>query len=297
MIKVVLFDLAGLLAADDHPVPGVVEALRVIAQLRTIEGRLIGTAIVANWPVDAGRQGAEEIEKCFRVEILEPSGLDVVFEPFEQKVTISARAGAPLPQREIFVKALERLRSTAKLEECAFLSSDERRLRGVMRHGIVPVGVDVSCPGGESFTHWKDAPLVLAKLIAPDRIDNLGAPAALALPANLGLSGFTPTTVANRVLHGRANQLVQLNDSRLGSLSGVYVERPTEVAVQLASNGTVGAVTVNEPSAEEVEETVNFVRSLVRSGRVGLAEDAQGMTHAVRTDAQGRRRLVRTRFA
>jgi hypothetical protein len=112
--------------------------------------------------------------------------------------------------------------------------------------------------------------------------------AAPALDAHFGLCEFKPTKIAGHVVHAQANQLMQLNDPRLGSLADVYVERPTDVTLQLTPNGQLGKVDVAKPNAKEVADAANFVHSLVQGGQIAPGGTSMRTTHAVQTGAHGR---------
>jgi hypothetical protein len=237
------------------------------------------------------------LETQYRKTVLEPAGLDGLFEPFDSKVTISSRAGVAKPERGIFETALARLHTTATLEECLFVTEEKSHLEKAREYGMVPIGFGDNMPGIQAFSNWNDAPLVLADVIAPENVNNLAISVVPALASHYGLCDFTTTKIVGRVLHGRANQLFQLHDSRLGSLDGVYAERPTDVTVELAPNGSLGNVQVGKPDSEEVEDAANFVHSLIQSGRIALHGDVRGATHVVQKDSNGRERLIRKRYS
>jgi hypothetical protein len=236
------------------------------------------------------------LEKQYRTTVLEPAGLAPLFAPFDSKVTISSRAGVSKPDRKIFETALARLHSTARLDECLFVTEEKTHLEKAREYGMLPIGFESSVPGIQSFSNWNDAPMILAESVAPGNMSNLTLSAAPAL-AHHELSEFKPTKIVGRFLHGRANQLFQLNDPRLGVLDGVYVERPADVAVELNLNGSVGEVQVTKPDSEDVADAINFVHTLIQSGQVAMHGESKGATHVVEKDGDGRRRLFRKRFS
>src|SRR5262249_28344519 len=146
---------------------------------------------------------------------------------------------------------------------------------------------------------WADAPVVIANLVAPGNAGNETAAIAPALLHRFGLVNFNPSHRDQKAIHGRTSQLVQLNDPRLGPLNGVYVERPAEATVDLGSDGRVTGVAVDAADSEEVADAVNFVSTLVKSGKVAVPGDTAkkiGVTHVVERDSAGRLRLHRRGF-
>ena len=133
--------------------------------------------------------------------------------------------------------------------------------------------------------------------MSPDDVQNIAIGLAPALALHHGLNTFTITNIHGRVIHGRAKQLFQLNDPKLGELNGIYVERPTEVTIEVTSQGSLGRVQVEEPSPEEVADAVNFVSTLVQGGRIAQGGESKGTTHAVQIDSSGREVLVRQRYS
>ena len=133
--------------------------------------------------------------------------------------------------------------------------------------------------------------------MTPDEVQNIAIGLAPALALHHGLNAFTLTNIHGRVIHGRAKQLFQLNDLKLGELDGIYVERPTEVTFEITSKGSLARVQVEEPSPEEIADAVNFVCTLAEGGRIEQVGESPGTTHAVQIDPSGRNVLVRQRYA
>lgn len=300
MIKVAFFDVGDTLIHGGQPMPGVIDALQIISKLKPGGDEPLLMGIVSNYLMPSPPVTEETIlalELQYRTTVLEPNGLAELFKPFDSKVTISSRAGVSKPARAIFETALARLGSTATLAECLFVTEEDNHLEEAKEYGMLPVKFGTALAGVQSFSNWNDAPLLLATLVAPDNADNLARAAGATLNSEHGLHEFTPTDISGRILHGRAKQLLQLNDPRLGALDGVYVERPTDVTVELAPNGSVGSVQASKASPEEIADAVNTVHTLIQGERIARPGHAKGTTHAVVTDANGRQRLVRTRYS
>lgn len=299
MIKVAFFDVGETLIHDGRPIPGVVDALKAISQFKTEAGQPLLMAIVSNFTMPSAPVTEEKIltlEKEYRSIALEPAGLAGFFEPFDRKVTISSRAGVSKPAQAIFNAALARLHTTATLKECLFVTEEEGHLKKAKEYGMLPVGFGSGMQGIQTFSNWDDAPLLLANLVAPDNLENLALAVVPRLDSQYGISAFKPTKVLGHIVHGTAKQLMQLNDPRLGTFDGIYVERPTMVTVELSPTGGLGKVQAEQPDPEEVADAITFVQSLIKGDRIALDGETRGTTHAVQKDSSGRVRLVRKRY-
>ncbi len=300
MINVAFFDIDETLLHMGKPIPGVLDALKSIAQLHTATGLPLLLGVVSDYemptqPVTEAKIVA--LETQYRKAVLEPTGLANYFDPFETKVTISSRAGVSLPNRSVFENALDRLHSSAALDECLYITGEVNHLAEYNRYGMIPIRFGSAVPGIHCFTNWCDAPLLLANIVTPDDMHNIAMAIAPALASHHGLNAFASTGIHGRVIHGRANQLSQLNDPRLGALDGIYVERPAEVTVAITSKGGLGKVQTAGPGPDEVSDAVNFVHTLMQGGRIAHQGESRGTTHAVQMDANGREVLIRQRYA
>lgn len=300
MINVAFFDVVESLIDVSKPVPGVLDGLKTIAQLRTASGSPLLLGIVTNCvmpskPVTETKIRALEMQ--YRKVVLEPSGLANLFEPFETKVSISSRAGLSLPNRGVFESALVRLHSSASLDECLFITNEASHLTEYMSYGVIPIRFGSTIPGIHCFSNWCDAPLLITNIVAPGDMQNIAIAIVPALASHHGLKAFASTNIHGNLIHGRANQLFQLVDSKLGDLDGIYVERPAEVTVAITSKGGLGKVQTAGPGPDEVSDAVNFVHTLMQGGRIAHQGESRGTTHAVQMDANGREVLIRQRYA
>jgi hypothetical protein len=303
VIRLAMFDVGETLVHDGRPFPHAVAAVAAVARFETADGGRLGVCAVSDYtmPDPPTEEAIAAPEDRYRREVLAPAGLDRVFRPFEERVTLSTRAGVRKPDRRIFELAVKRSGTGAALPECLFVTEDAGHLDRCREYGITPVRFGDGPP--PSFTDWADGPAVLAELVAPGRPGNRAAAMAVSLEARHGLVGFTPDRghwleAAGGSVRGHAQRLVQLTDPRLGPLAGVYVDLPTEVTVRLGPGGRVAGVSAPPPPADAVADAANFVSTLVKSGRVALpGQPAVGATHAVVEDDAGRRRLVRKGYA
>lgn len=303
MIRIAFFDVGETLIHGGQPFAGVVDALTAIASFGTADGNPLFLGIVSDFHMPVPPPTEEKVaalEARYRDEVLEPSGLSRFFEPFDSRVTISSRAGVFKPDRKIFDVALARSGTGAALTECLFVTENAAHLEKCAELGMTPVHFGPGGDGMASFEDWVDGPAVIAALIAPGQTENTAAALRPMLADRHGLVGFRQLDVAGRTIQGQASKLIQLNDPKLGPLDGIYVERPTEVTVELGPDGRVANVAAAPPGPDEVADAVNFVSSLVKSRSVAIPgqppSEFRG-THSIETDAAGRRRLVRRRYS
>jgi FMN phosphatase YigB (HAD superfamily) len=303
MIRIAFFDVGETLIHEGQPFPGAAEALAAISGFETADGHELFLGIVSDYLLPSPPRTEEKIaalEEQYRNQVLQPSGLAGFFQPFESRVTISSRAGVSKPNRKIFEAAVARSGTGAPLSECLFVTENTVHLNKCAEYDITPVRFGPAAGGMARFKEWADAPAVIAGLVAPGHAGNRVAAVATALASRFGLLGFTPTGGSAGTVRGLVSQLIQLNDPRLGPLDGVYVERSTEVKVELGPDGRVAGVANDQADSDEVADAVNFVSTLVKSGRVeipGQAAPPFGVTHVVERDTAGRLRLIRRGYS
>jgi FMN phosphatase YigB (HAD superfamily) len=297
MIKLALFDLGETLIHGDQPFPHVITALRAISQFHTEENKplilgLVSDFLSAEPPVTETKIAAREKEYQ---KILEGAGLREFFEPFSSRVTLSTRAGVNKPDRRIFELAIQRSETGASLSECSFVTENADHLSKCKEFGMRPVRFG-SGPGiTPAFSDWADAAATFAVLVNPESENNRALANVATLDARYNLVDFKPSgRTGGREIKGRAKQLVPINDPKLGELSGLYVELPSDVTVMFDQKGLIEDVAATPPDADEVADVSNYVLSLARTKAIAQpGQPARGATHFVEKDSAGRRRLVR----
>ena len=301
MIKLALFDLGETILDGLTPFPDAVVALDAISRLHTAEGAKLALGLVSDFkPVDPPGTEAEILAKEAEYrKILEEAGLDGLFQPFALKVTLSTRAGVNKPDRRIFELAIARSGIQAKLSECAFTTEDIGHLEKCAEFGMTAIRFG-SGPGIQpAFSRWADAPALFSSLIGPGDPGNHAVVTSAELSTKHGLLGFASSSPAKGgTARGQARRLVELKDPRLGDLSGIYAELPTDVTLQFGSDRRVAKVSATPPDKDEVADAVSYVASLSKSGKIALpGRQTLGATHAIEQDPDGKRRLVRKRFS
>jgi hypothetical protein len=118
------------------------------------------------------------------------------------------------------------------------------------------------------------------------------------LQQDYGIQTFTVLSHLGNTVQGQGTQLVQLNRSELGQLSGVYVEIPIDLSLETSDERTLNKVQVQKIAEEDIEEAVSHIQRLARRGQIeSVSQAASKATHAIETDRMGRKILVRSRYS
>ncbi|HKP56973.1 MAG TPA: hypothetical protein VJV78_09645 [Polyangiales bacterium] len=200
------------------------------------------------------------------------------------KVGLLARDSAPSDLKA----AVRELGSRAPLTDCLIASSDAARAR---------VASDVAVL---VFHDRSELPLLVAARIgesaAPKNLEH-ALRFYLQSRHNLDLTAVEHSTLER--ISFRATAWHPLEGADLGDASGVSAPFPVEGIVARRPDGGVESVKISEPSDEALQEARSFVASLVQHGQ--LESHAAGQrghgTHRITVDAQGRRRLIRSRVS
>jgi hypothetical protein len=286
-----MFDLGlTLIDAQRRPFPHVAAALAAIQGLASGGAKPLLTCLVSDYEMPSPPVAPEKIDALFAAYLhtLDGTGLRPLFEPVHERVTLSTHAGVGKPDRKIFTTALERLGARVPLAACLLVTEEAAHVRAA-RDDLGMHALQFRAPGAAQFDFddWAQAPLLVAHLLAPGAA-NLQAALGFYLRAARGLEvdsvvpAAPPGTLA---VTGAAWRPVAGAD--LGALDGVLVALPVRGEVVLGPMGEARTVSIDPPSAEALAAATAFVRRVARDGAHAA--------HAVEVDAEGRRRLVRTR--
>ncbi len=301
MIKLALFDVGETLIHDNQPLPHVHAALATISEFETATGDALVLGVVSDFDMPAPPPTEAKIialELEF-LRILKSAGLDALFDPLESRITLSSRAGVFKPDRRIFELAIQRSGVSATLKECLFVTENQDHLDKCREFGMTVLKFGLGANEGSSFTDWSEAPLLVARLVAPGRHANLKKALRIWLAATHDLElTHSETGVADQPLRCRGKTWIRLDDPSLGELRDVHVQLPVNAEVQLDPRGRVASVAIDAPEAEDRAEAVAHVQSLISSGQVerGSGRPPQVATHRIEVDKHGRRLLKRQRF-
>jgi beta-phosphoglucomutase-like phosphatase (HAD superfamily) len=294
MIKALLLDLGGtLIDAQEKVFPGVLDALRVIETFETAEHKPLVVCLVSDFTMPEPRTEAA-IAAAFAdyLKILDRTGLRPLFEPVDERVTLSTQVGTRKPAAALFEAALARAKVDGALTEALFITEDAGHIAAGRKLGMTALqfGVD--------FSDWSAAPLLISKKIGTSGFRNSEAALRPAL-ADHGLQLQSIDSVGPNRIRGTARSLVKLNAPELGDLSGVHVELPVDLEAHLDPAGRITAVR-SDPRPDDVAEAVQEVQTLAANRQIadGAPDPTSPVlpTHCLETDAEGRRVLRRRRF-
>ncbi len=167
MIRVLMLDLGDTLVHGDTPFPGVPEALEAIGDLTTTAGEPLATCLVSDFlmpPVPAKPPQIADRFKTY-VDELETMGLKLFFEPVEERATLSTHVGVNKPDCRVFQMALLRLGSSARLDECLFITENPSHITACQNRGMKTLRFDASGSRAADFSDWSAAPALIAALL------------------------------------------------------------------------------------------------------------------------------------
>lgn len=304
MIRVVFFDLGLTLVDPQHrPFPHVPEALRTIQQFVTWTGTPLLTGLVSDFVMPSPPATSSKIRAIFKkyLSLLGETGLRPLFEPVQHHVTLSTHVGFPKPDRRIFVAALARLRSTARLDECLFITENSEHIQAArtsLHMSTLRFRSGAAAPF--DFEDWIQAPAMVAHLVDPVGGTNMEIllRSHLSIAHGFDVNAVEPSVTARGTTTVRGTLWKPLGASAPGGFQDVYVPFSVEGSVTRGPAGAIHSVTFAEPAPHEAAEAASFVRGLVHNHQTSESTGPPGgtSTHAIETDAQGRRKLVRKRF-
>jgi hypothetical protein len=298
MIRVLMFDLGQTLVDAQHrPFAHVHTALGALEDFVATDGRPLHRCLVSDYTMLPPPVTPAQLRPVFDeyLALLDGTGLRPYFEPVARRVTLSTHAGVLKPAAAVFLKALARLRVKAGLAECLLITENAEHVAAV-RQTLGMQALQFRAPGAAEFDFddWSQAPALVAQHIGPGVPGNLQAAIRACLAARdvevddcPADDGAGPWPVRGRRWHA----------VELPPLGTVHVAVPVQGELRRAPNGELAA-TLPAPDAAAVAEAGDFARSLAAHGQIATGSGAPGRTtHALETDSEGRRRLVRRRFS
>jgi len=302
MIKILMLDLgATLIDADLQPFPHVRDALTALRDFQTSGAEPLQSCLVSDYKMISPPLAPARIQPLFQeyLGILADTGLREFFEPVDKRVTLSTQAGVKKPDRRIFELALQRLNSTASLTECLFITENAEHIR-LARQDLKMATLQFKAPGATEFDFddWSKAPALIAHLVDPEQPHNLRA-AVQAHLAPQGVENVNAETVGSSgKVHVTGQVWHKLSVAGHPDLSDLHVAVPVEGELRRGKKGELAGNLSTQVDKDHLDEAGSFVRSLATHGQIGgSAGAAARTTHAIETDDQGRRKLVRKRFS
>jgi len=298
-----MFDLGDTLVdAQGRPYPHVREALSAIARLKTAAGRPLRSCLVSDFMLAAPPATSPKVAALFAqyLDLLDATGLRPFFEPVTKRVTLSTHAGAMKPERAVFEKALKRLGVTATLAECLLVTESAAHVRAA-RSKLHMRALQFRPPGAAAgdFADWADAPALIAHEVAPDHEANLHEVVRAHLAAR-GVDLVTAKAIqAGGDVEAAGQVWCPVTVPGCADLAGLHVAMPVTRRIARGPRGALSAAPVAGPSMADLDEAGAFVKTLATHGQIAgrAGPVAAHPTHRIEVDAQGVRRLVRSRFS
>lgn len=302
MIRVVMLDLGDTLVKDDRVLPHVPEALEALTKFETEKNASLILSLVSDYEMPAPPATPRKINSIFNqyVAMLDKLGLKQFFEPVERRVTLSTNAGVLKPDPRIFKKAIQRLRLRIGLNNCLFVTENAEHVTACKSLGMTALLFDPTNSSHADFGDWVEAPLIIAKIVNPESTLNttLALQLQLATTYDVQLISISDPQ-SHDVMHGLGKKLFPLPLKKTNGASET-IEVPFTVNVEILFNkqGKIRDVKTDQPTAEAVTESADYVETLAANHQIAYGEgNLKGSeTHELKTDDKGRKLLTRKRF-
>jgi hypothetical protein len=137
-MRYVFFDLGDTLESDDVLRPGAREAVVAIAALRDDLGVSPRLGLISDFHEAETPESIPAIEEDYR-RILEDLGIEDLFQPFAQAITLSTQVGVFKPDRRIFRAALDKFDPAAHFHDAIFVTENVAHVaaaRGLGMHAL-----------------------------------------------------------------------------------------------------------------------------------------------------------------
>jgi len=273
---------------DDRVFPYVPQALEVLSRFET-RGKPLVVSLVSNYEMPATPAKINEIFNKY-VATLDELRLKEFFEPVERRVTLSTQAGVLIPDARFFRKATQRLRLRIGLDDCLFIGNDAERVKACRGLGMTAL----------LFSEWTEMPLLIARLINPTSAVNMNLALQLPLATTYDVQLIRLNDAqSGNVVHGVGKKLFPVPlKKRRGAAETIEVPFTVQVDISFDKQGRIRGVKTNQPPAEAIAESADYVETLEANKQISHGEgSAKGSeTHELKTDERGRKILKRKRF-
>jgi hypothetical protein len=274
MIRILLVDPESLLRSSGGAHPDARRALGVLSRLETSQGGHLLLVTAACGKTTA--QAADQVTSLGFSDLLAP------------EVAVRLPPRGDRAERSALAAALQPLLPGAQLGACAAVLRDEERVLSCRW-----LGVPALAPGFDKI-EWRDVPLLVARVMDPSNLRNLGLALSPYVPADV--EDVTLLAAEPKRLVGRASRWVPVPAATRALPEGLCVRLPVELSVQIEPNGArVVSFSVGTPSPSEADEAALAVADLFARGEVALAPQlvSPATTYLVEQDDGGRRLLRR----
>lgn len=138
-MRAILFDLGNTLVDDQiRPLPGAIDLMRAVRDLRDSDGRPVLSALVSDWKMSENPAEKEALRREYLTE-LHKSGLDTFFQPLDKRVTLSTEVGVFKPDPLIFRTALDRLQTGLPFRHALFVTERLEHIQAARELGLMAI--------------------------------------------------------------------------------------------------------------------------------------------------------------
>ncbi len=301
MILVLMLDLGDTLAKGDSLLPHVPEALKVLSRFETASGAELLLSLVSDYSMPKPPVTPQKVQTIFAAYIKELDQLKLkeFFEPVDRHVTLSTHAGVFKPNPLIFKKALQRLQSRAGLKSCLFITENAEHVSACRKLGMEALLYSPDDSNKPNFNDWSEAPLLIARKVAPDNTHNLRLALKLRLAVAFDMELLTTNdSKETKLIQGRAKKLFPVKLKVGDAQEAIAVPFPVNVEISLYDDGRIRDVSSDRPDPEALAESKHFLKILEANNQI--SRDPKTMkgteTHELKVDEKGRKVLIRRGF-
>jgi len=275
MIRILLVDAESLLHPSGGAYPDARAALDALGRLETPQGERLLLAAAAC----GGRTPPEVADQVMAL------GFSGLLAP---NAAVRLPLGGGSAERRALAAELQSLLPGVQLGACAAVLKDEARVLSCRW-----LGIPALAPGFDNM-EWRDIPLMIARLMDPSNLHNLGLALARYVPAEV--EDVSVTSAEPKRLIGRAMRWSPLPGTGRALPEGLCVLLPVELALKIEPNGArIESCSVGVPSSGELDAAAAAAEDLFARGQVALQPDqvSPATTHLVE-HRDGGRRLLKT---
>jgi len=134
-MKLILFDLGDTLEHQDVLLPGAMEVLQTVSNLKDSEGQPVLLALVSDFLMLRQPSDIPRLQQQY-YDLLGRLGIDAFFRPLEQFVTLSTEVGVFKPDRLIFQTAIEKAHADLAFSDVLFVTENREHVQAVRTLGM-----------------------------------------------------------------------------------------------------------------------------------------------------------------
>jgi FMN phosphatase YigB (HAD superfamily) len=141
MMKIVFFDRGDTLEHDDTLLPGALELLDAVRQMKDLTGQPVAMGLISNFG-KAANAGGIPVLRADYLDGLAPLGLLPFFQPTEKRVTISSDSldvAFVKPQKMIFRAAVDKFSQGLSFSQALFVTEELLHVQAVHSYGMAAI--------------------------------------------------------------------------------------------------------------------------------------------------------------